>query len=119
MTSIAIKMKSYVGDVATLSNYSQGRLLFLLLSSLGLLGLLYVLILGNMVFNIVERKALEAEARTLVNDVGNLELTYLAMSGEIDLERADLMGFKEVKATFATRRALGSLSGTKVAKNEI
>jgi hypothetical protein len=119
MTSIAIKMKSYVGQVSAVSTSQPARLLGILLGSLGLLALLYILILGNMVFNIVERKALEAEARTLVNDVGNLELSYLALSSTIDLERSYSLGFKEVKATFATRKALGSLPTTKLAKNEI
>lgn len=102
-----------------MNNNSQSKILGFLLASLGILGLSYILLIGNMVFNIVERKALEAEARTLVNEVGNMELTYLSLSSEIDLELSRSLGFKEVKATYATRKALGSLPTTQLAKNEI
>ena len=80
------------------------------------LALWYVLILGNMVFDIVQRKALEKEALILSNEVGDLELSYLSVSGSIDVALSSSMGFKETKATFATRKALGSL---KLANNEI
>ena len=69
-----------------------------------------------MVFNIVERKALEGRALTLSNEVGNLELEYLSVSQKVDLNLAYSLGFKETKKTFANRKALGSIS---IAKNEI
>ena len=119
MSTIAIKMKNYAGQVGALSHNHPKRVLFFLLGSLGFLALLYILIIGNMVFNIVERKGLEAQARTLANDVANLELEYLALSSKVDIEFSHSLGFKEVKATFATRKALGSLSPTQIAKNEI
>ncbi|MBI3888632.1 hypothetical protein HY311_02465 [Candidatus Nomurabacteria bacterium] len=87
-----------------------------LLSTFGLLALLYVLIMGNMVVNIVERKALEKEVLTTSNEVGQLELSYLSVSGSVDMALSSSMGFKETKATFATRKSLGSL---KLANNEI
>jgi len=80
------------------------------------LALLYVLILGNMVFNIVQRRTLEKEALTLSNEVGNLELSYLSIFNSVDLTLSSSMGFKETKATFATRKSLGSL---KIDNNEI
>jgi len=119
MRSMAIKMKSYVGQVSVMNNNLQSRMLGFLVASLGILGISYVFLLGNMVFNIVERKSLEAESRTLANDVANLELSYLSLSSTIDLELSHSLGFKEVKATYATRKALGSLPTTKLAKNEI
>ncbi len=119
MKSIAIKMKGYVGQANVLDHNSQSRLLGFLLLTFGLLAISYLFLLGNMVFNIVERKALENEARTLANEVGGMELTYLSMSSKIDLELAHSQGFKEVKAKFATRKALGSLPATELAKNEI
>lgn len=70
----------------------------------------YVLILGNMVFDIAQRKVLEKEALALVNEVGSLELSYLSISNSLDLSLSESMGFKETKATFATRKSLGSLS---------
>lgn len=85
----------------------------------------YVFILGNMVFNIAERKVLEKEVLTLTNEVRNLELSYLAVSNSIDSDLSVSMGFKETKATFATRKALGrssmgeALGSLKIAKNEI
>lgn len=78
--------------------------------------LLYILILGNMVFDIVARKAVEKEMLTLSTDVGQLELTYLSMSGNLDMAMSSELGFKEIQSTFATRRSLGSLS---LALNEI
>ncbi len=56
-----------------------------ILCSFGLLALLYILFLGNMVKNIIERRSLEADARTLSNEVGNLELNYLSLSNSVDL----------------------------------
>ena len=64
-----------------------------------------------MVYNIVERKALEAEARELSNEVRDLELTYLSMSGKINLELSNELGFRETKARYATRKALGRATG--------
>ena len=87
-----------------------------LLISFGALGLFYVLILGSMIFDITERKSLEARARTLSNEVLNLELTYLDISNKVDLTLAESLGFKETKANFATRKSVGSI---KFAKNEL
>ena len=42
---------------------------------LAALAVWYVLILGNMVFDIVARKALEKEMLALTNEVGQLELS--------------------------------------------
>lgn len=91
-------------------------MLRILLVFLGALALGYVFLLGNMVFNIVERRTAEAEANVLSNKVRELELQYLSMSNEIDLSLAASMGFQETKAKFATRQSLGSL---KLAKNEL
>jgi hypothetical protein len=93
-----------------------------MLSVIGGLAILYVLILGNMVFNIVQRKALEKEALALSNEVGSLELSYLSLSGSIDVALSSSMGFKEIQPTFATRaslRPLGSRGGITQAQNEI
>ncbi|MFA5778382.1 MAG: hypothetical protein WC870_02775 [Candidatus Paceibacterota bacterium] len=81
----------------------------------------YVLILGNMVFDIVQRKTLEKEMLTLSNEVGNLELTYLSISNNVDMALSSSMGFKETKAIFATRKAVGfnSIDNIKSANNEI
>ncbi len=92
------------------------KLLRFLLTSLGALALCYAFLIATMVFNIVERRSLEADARDLGNEVGELELEYLAASNKIDLNLAASMGFTEGKKQFATRTSLGSL---KVATNEL
>ena len=80
-----------------------------LLTTLALLGLIYALLLGLMVFNIVERKNLEQEMQTLSVEVSNLELEYLALAGSLDLELSRSLGFQERPANFATRKSLGRL----------
>lgn len=117
MTTQILKLKTYSGSMSIVNNNDlQRRILNFMLLFLGALALCYVLILGNMIFNIVERKALEADARILSNEVGDLELTYLSVSDKVDLTLAQSMGFKEIKAGFANRTSLGSL---KIATNEL
>ena len=87
-----------------------------ILATLGLLALTYALLLGFMVWNIVERKNLEKEAQALSAEVGELELEYLAVSGSIDMELSRRMGFTEARASFAPRRAFGS---AEMPRNEI
>ena len=117
MKQASLKLKSYASNVNIIDNGNlQKRILNTMLLMLGILTLLYIFFLGNMVFNIVERKALEKSALTLSNEVGNLELEYFSMSQKVDLNLAYSLGFKEIKAKFATRKALGSIN---IAKNEI
>jgi hypothetical protein len=117
MKQASLKLKSYANNVNIIDNGNlQKRILSIMLWTLSILALFYVFLLGNMVFNIIERKALEAHALTLSNDVGSLELEYLSVSQKVDLNLAYSLGFKEIKTTFATRKALGSIS---IAKNEI
>ena len=117
MKTIAIKMKNYAGNVSIVNNNNlERRVLDIMLWTVGALALCYVLFLGNMVFNIIERKALEVSARTLTNDVGNLESQYFSASSKIDINLAQSMGFKEIPKSYAVRRSLGSL---KIASNEL
>lgn len=117
MRTAAIKMKTYARSVNIVDNSDLNKkLLNMVLFSFGAIAVFYVLILGNMVFNIVERKSLEADARNLSNEVRDLELSYLSMSDKVDLELSKSLGFKEVKAKFATRKSLGSI---KVVNNEL
>src|SRR5689334_21220011 len=110
MTQLALKLKSYGGRVSIVDNGNlRKRILYILISSGGALALLYVLMLGTMVFNIVERRSLEADARTLSNEVNELELTYLSATNKVDLALSASLGFKETRATFATRKSLGSI----------
>jgi len=126
MRQATLKLKSYASNVNIINNYDmQKRIFNMMLWSLGILAFVYVLILGNMVFNIVERRVLEADARNLSSEIGELELQYLSASDKIDLALAESLGFKEVKTKFATRKALGyrsigeSIGSTKLATNEL
>ena len=115
---MSLQLKTRIQNVNITNNNIEVQriILNIMLSIFAALALWYVLILGNMVFNIVERKTLEKEALTLGNEVGNLELSYLSVSSSIDVPLSLSMGFKETKATFATRKFLGSLNPD---KNEI
>lgn len=117
MRQVALKIKNYAGSVDIVNNNNlQRRILNIALSSLGALAVFYVLLLGNMVFNIVERKSLETNLRTLSSEVAELELTYLSISNTVDSNLGLSLGFKEQPATYATRKSLGSV---KLTKNEI
>ena len=118
MRAATLKLKNYAESVNIMNNSVEVQKIILqgILASFGGLALLYVLILGNMVFNIVGRRAMEKEMLTLTNEVGNLELSYLSTSSSVDLALSTTMGFKETKATFATRKSLGSI---KILNNEI
>ncbi len=118
MRTIAIKIKNYTEWMDVVNSHNAPHVLKALLGSLGILAIMYLFLLGSMVFNIIERKSLEAEAHTLSTEVGALELDYMAMSNKIDLPYSESLGFKQTKATFATRKALGSLPSIKM-KNEI
>lgn len=115
---MSLQLKTRIQNVNIMNNNIEIRriILNIMLSILAALALWYVLILGNMVFDIVQRKALEKEILTLSSEVRNLELSYLSISDSVDIALSASMGFREAKATFATRKALGSL---KLANNEI
>lgn len=119
---MGIKIKTYANEVNIINNNDIERRVFnILMVSFGLLAVLYVVFLGNMIFNIVERKTVEASARNLANEVSELELTYLSMSNKLDLNYSQSLGFSEAKATFATRKSLQSLGlgNSNFGKNEI
>jgi hypothetical protein len=78
--------------------------------SFGALAICYVLIIGNMILNIIERKSFEARSRTLISEVGEMELRFLSLSGSIDADLGQALGFVESKEYFATRQSLGSVS---------
>ncbi len=94
-------------NVGIVSNNIERIILNFIFFSLAGLSLLYVLFLGNMVVNIVERRSLEAEARALEGEVRGLEVTYLARSSSIDLNLANSLGFRETPTYFAVRKSLG------------
>ena len=121
MRQATLQMKTRIQNVNIMNNNIdvEKNILRTMLFILAALAIFYVLILGNMVFNIIERKALEKEMLTLSNDVGKLEISYLAVSSSVDMQLSSTMGFKEIKATFATRKSLGYLENVKFTNNEI
>ncbi len=96
-----------MGNVGVMNLNTKKFALHFILWSMGALAICYVLFLGNMVSNIVERRMLETRARSLSSEVGDLELTYLTLSNNIDLTFSHSLGFKETETTFATRKFLG------------
>ncbi|HEV7701820.1 MAG TPA: hypothetical protein VGO63_00010 [Candidatus Paceibacterota bacterium] len=121
MKTIGIQVKRYANEVNIINNNDiEKRLLKILLWSFALLSVFYVIFLGNIIFNIVERRTLEADARTLGNEVMEMEAHYLAMSSKIDLAYSHAAGFSDAKATFATRQPLTALGfASKTNGNEI
>jgi len=109
MRQVTLQLKTRIHNVNIMNNNIEvGKNIFnTMLFVLATLALFYVLILGNMIFNIVERRTLEKEIFSLSNEVGKLEVSYLSISNGIDMNLSSTMGFKETKATFATRKSLG------------
>lgn len=117
MKQASLKLKSYTSNVNIIDNGNLYKsILSTMMFILFILAFFYVVFLGNMVFNIVERKSLEIYANNLNNEVAELELEYLSLSEKVDMNLANSLGFKETKAKYATRKSLGSIS---IAKNEI
>lgn len=108
MKAVALKMKSYSKSVSIVNNGNiYARLFQMLLVLTGGLALLYVALLGIMVYNIVERKSYETEARAISAEVHDLELEYLSKTANIDMELSRSLGFTETKVEYATRKAIG------------
>ncbi len=119
---MGIKINTYIRESNVINtNDIQRVALRFIFWSFGVLAILYVILLGNMVRNIVARKSLEVSARSLSNDVSSLELQYLSMSNGIDLNLSHSLGFQETKPTFATRKYVGLLptDGTKLNQNDL
>lgn len=110
MKKATIKIKRNIQNVnITNNNIEMGHLVFnIMLSTLAGLALLYFLILGNTVFNIVQRKNLEKEELGLSSDVGKLELSYLSISNSVDIALLSSMGFKPIQVNYAVRKSLSS-----------
>jgi hypothetical protein len=109
MKQATIKLKRNIQNVNITNNNIEvgGVVLNAMLATLGMLALFYFLILGNMVFNIVQRKNLEKQELSLESQVGDLELSYLSVSNSVDIALSASMGFKPAQVNYATRKSLG------------
>ena len=122
---MSLKLKIYAGSVNVLNNNTEKILFRIIIMSFFALALFYVLFLGNMMMNIMERRSLESDLRVLGSEVRDLELTYLSISNDIDLAFSYSLGFKETKANFTTRKVLGYVpirdlsSNVKIAQNDL
>ncbi|MCE9585109.1 hypothetical protein K8Q94_00610 [Candidatus Nomurabacteria bacterium] len=118
MQTASLKIKKYANSINIVNNNInlEKKTLNIMLWTFGLLSLCYLILLATVVFNIIERKNFEAESRNLMNDVGTLELQYMALSNTVDMTLATSMGFQETKAKYATLKTVGSI---KLAKNEL
>ena len=116
MRTLALKLNNHTGHSRVINSNLRETIFKAMLYALGALALVYVLLLGNMVFNIIARKALQAHASAMTGKLSELELQYLSMSNKIDVTFAKSIGFQETKMKFATRESLGSLS---MANNEL
>mgnify|MGYP001592075498 CR=1 FL=1 len=127
MKQASLKLKMSIHNVNIMNNNIEveKNIFNTMIFILATLALFYILILGNMVFSIIERKNLEKEMTALSNEIGKLEVSYLAVSNSVDMNLSSAMGFKETKATFTTRKSLGLNSNAvyfgniKLSNNEI
>jgi hypothetical protein len=124
MKQASIKVRNYKDAIDTIDSVMdlRSKVMYFIFVSFGIFSFLYVLVLGNMVFNIIERKTVELDIRNLANEVGNLESDYIALTNSIDKNSSLISGFHEIKPVFATRTSLSFISGntnTKLAANEI
>ena len=94
MKEINLKSNIYAKSASILNNSTEKYILNIIFFSFGAFALLYILFLGNMVKNIIDRRSFEIDARSLSSEVQNLEVTYLSMSNNIDLAFSYSMGFK-------------------------
>lgn len=78
----------------------EKKIFNMMIVSLGVLALVYVFLISNIVFSIVERNSLNVKNSLLSSEVGELELEYLSVSQKIDLNFAYQNGFKETKTEF-------------------
>lgn len=112
MRQASLKLKSYAGNLQIIDNSDLGRkTLHFILVSFGILAVFYIIILGNITFNIIERRSADAAARALSNEVLELELAYLKLAEKVDQNLAREMGFQEAALSFTAEKSLGHATG--------
>ena len=89
MKQASLQIKTSIKNATVLNNIDAQKIIFnLIISVFVALSIFYVVILGNMVANIVQRRTLQKEATALSDQVNSLELSYLSISGGVNLSSA-------------------------------
>lgn len=115
-----LKINTYASNLSIINNSNlENKLFKLMLGILGFLAVSYIFIIGNITLNIIERTALLESEHVIANELGDLELQYLALSSKVDLNLAYSMGFREAKASFATRNTDGDAYALNFAKTHL
>lgn len=90
------KAKAITNDIVDNIN-TQKTILKVLVSCLVILFLVYVYFIGSITFNVLARKTLENTAKTLGNEVSDLEIAYLNKTNEINKDYVLSLGFVEAE----------------------
>lgn len=86
-------------------NIKTQKLLFrILVSSIVLLFIVYIYLIGSITFNVVARKSLEVTVSNLSEQVDKLDLAYLDKINKIDKEYASSLGFVDAKNSIFVSR---------------
>lgn len=113
MTTRILKLNNELFVGSTMRN------LFMTLSlSLGFVLMLYMYLVGSIIFGVIERKHIETSIREYKSSIAGLETEYPRLAGNITLSRAYELGFKEAtNQIFISRK--GSLKPITLSGNEI
>jgi hypothetical protein len=84
--------------------YTRKKIFRALISMIVVLSLCYVYFIGSTIFSVLARKSLETNAKELASRVGQLEVKYIQLSGSIDSEYGETIGFIDAgNMIFASR----------------
>ncbi len=100
--------RQFKNKISVLENSETRRNIFrICLIAFAAVAVLYVLMVGKTILNIIERKSAESETHLIASRLGELELQYLSGVNKIDLEFAKSSGFIEPRELgFASRKSL-------------
>lgn len=75
------------------------RIFRVLLSSIVVLSICYIYLIGSITFNVIARRSLETNANEINSRVGQLELQAIAIGNSIDVSFGKEHGYTEAKGT--------------------
>jgi len=99
------KVKAVSNEIAD-NNLLRIRIFKGILLSLITFSVVYAYLIGSIVFNGLAKKSLENNVRELVNNVGQLELSYLTLSNSIDKDLAISLGYVDAHNSFIVTRTI-------------